>query len=564
MIYGPSFAIVPGIDKDKWGTCMNVAHMMKKLHRTMTPEARARAWQRIIEPSQPSGAFYLLMCLSAVIATFGLLANSTAVVIGAMLVAPLMGPIFGIALALSTGDRQLLQKALFAEIIGIILAVGLSALIGLIPLRPDFGSEILARTQPTIYDVLIALASGLAGAYALVDEKISPALPGVAIATALVPPLAACGLNIAAGHWWLAWGAFLLFLVNLIAIEFAASSIFMLMGLVEFPQAENGSHFKVVIQRLGISFVILLLATTFMTRTLITIVGERKLDKEIRDVLAEQLTTYAGARLSDVNFDKTDAGLQVMAVVVTPQEFEPSRVISLEEGLREAVHPNTQLIVRSVLSKDADRNGPVFISPEEIKRRNLDNQEMDFMNRVSRVLAEQINTVNGARLTDVAKDTSNGSLLITANVRTPQAITPDKVASIQQHLNSEVDSTIKLVVRSILTKDADAEQFLSNISHLNATLQGEDLDLYAGLLNEISWYLAQQIDGVAVAELNFQQDADEVNVYVSVNTPHTVEPALVARLQTHLQNTIDPRTRITVRSIVGATASADAYTAALE
>jgi len=150
---------------------MSLAQLTPKLHRHMTTEARDRARQRIIEPSQPTGAYYLLVCLSAIIATFGLLANSTAVVIGAMLVAPLMGPIFGIALSLATGNRKLLKIALLAEIVGIILAVGLPTLIGLIPLRPDFGTEILARTQPTIYDVLIALASGLAGAYALMDER---------------------------------------------------------------------------------------------------------------------------------------------------------------------------------------------------------------------------------------------------------------------------------------------------------------------------------------------------------------------------------------------------------
>jgi len=530
----------------------------------MTPEARDRACQRIIDPSRPSSAFYLLVCLSAVIATFGLLANSTAVVIGAMLVAPLMGPIFGIALGLSNGDRRLLKSAFLAEIIGIILAVGLPVLIGLIPLRPDFGSEILARTQPTIYDVLIALASGLAGAYALVDEKISPALPGVAIATALVPPLAACGLNIAAGNWILAWGAFLLFLVNFIAIEFAAASIFMLLGLVEFPQTGNGFPIKAVIQRLGISFVILLLATTFMTQTLITIVGERKLDKAIRTVLTKQLTTYAGARLSDLKFDKTADGLQVMATVITPQELDSSRVASLEKVLQEGINSNANLIVRSLISKDADRNGPVFLSADEIKRRKLDSLETDFMNRVSLILSGQINLLNGAQIIDVAKDMKDGIPVITANVRTPQAIKPAEVLSIEQRLKQEVDTTIRLVVRSILTKDADSKQFLENPKDSNNELQGADLELYKNLLNEITWFLSQDIEGLMIDELSFKQINAAVSVYTAINTPITLEPALVGELQKHLQATVDPRIRITVRSIVGGTATAEGYTSSPE
>lgn len=538
---------------------MRLKKLTQNLHRGMAPEARARALQRIIDPSKPSDSYYLLVCLSAIIATLGLLANSTAVVIGAMLVAPLMGPIFGIALSLTNGDRRLLKIALLAEAAGIILAVGLSALIGLIPLHPDFGSEILARTQPTIYDVLIALASGLAGAYALVDEKISPALPGVAIATALVPPLAACGLNIAAGNWILAGGAFLLFLVNFIAIEFAAASIFMWFGLVEIPHTGNGSFLKAVVRHLGISFLILLLATTFMTRTLITIIGESRLDKEIRDVLTEHLTTYAGARLSDVKYSQTDSRLEVRAVVITPQEFDPARVENLEEALRVEVNPNTQLIIRSLISKDSDRNGPVFISAEELNRRSQVDQETDFLNQVSLVLGEQIKIVSGAQIIDIAKDTIDGIPLITASVRTPQAITPVEVQSIQQHLNDKVDSSIKLIVRSILTKDADSTHFLKTTTDLAAALQGEDLELYKFMLNETTNYLSRKTAGATIVGLSFEQIDNVVNVYTSVNTPITLEPGMVAELQSQLQANVDSRIRLTIRSIVGGIATADSY-----
>ncbi|MEN6350689.1 MAG: TIGR00341 family protein [Syntrophomonas sp.] len=530
------------------------------IRKRMTPEARERALKRIIGPSRPSASYYLLVCLSAVIATFGLLANSTAVVIGAMLVAPLMGPIFGIALSLSTGDRKLLKTAIFAELVGIILAVGLPAVIGLIPLRPDFGTEIIARTQPTIYDVLIALASGLAGAYALVDEKISPALPGVAIATALVPPLAACGLNIAAGNWILAWGAFLLFLVNFIAIEFAAASIFMLLGLVDYTGLGNGAPVKAAMKRLGVSFLILLLATTFMTRTLIHIVQDKKLDSNIRSVMAEQLTAYAGARLSDIKFAQTANSLQIIATVITPQEFDPLRVARMEKSLQANINPNTQLIVRSVISKDADRNGPVFISAEEIKQRDQTNQETDFMNRVSQVLSDEVNIINGAQVTEVSKDVKNGVPTITASVRTPQAITPAEVQNIEQRLNREVDENIKLVVRSILTKDADSTHYMTASSDPGEVLQGQELDLYKSLLNEVTWYLSQDNQGIVIAELQFEQNENTISVYMAINTPITISPAKVAELQEHLHATIDPRIKLTVKSIVGGTANADAYT----
>lgn len=533
-----------------------------KLHRTMAPEERNRACRRIVEPSRATLTFYVLVCLSAIIATFGLLANSTAVVIGAMLVAPLMGPIFGIALSLSTGDRQLLKTAVFSEIAGIILAIGLPVLIGLIPLRPEFGSEILARTQPTIYDVLIALASGLAGAYALVDEKISPALPGVAIATALVPPLAACGLNLSAGNWMLAWGAFLLFLVNFIAIECAAASIFIFLGLVEFPQIDNGSLFKAVVHRLGISFIILLVATSFMTKTLINVVEERRLDKEIRTVLSKQISAYAGARLSDVKFDKAANMLQVMAVIITPQELDSTKVTALEQVLQTTINANTHLIVRSLISKDADSTGPVFVSAEELLERDRDNQETTYMNNVSQVISEAINPNSGRQLIDVAKELKEDVPLITASVRTPQAIDPAEVHLIESLLKGEVDNKIQLVVRSVITKDASSKDFLNFGTSFRDQLQDEELKLYRDLLNECSWYISQKLTGTTINELTFTHNNLQIDVNLVVNTPETIAPVKVAELQNFLQGAIDPGIQLRVRSIVGGTATASAYTTA--
>ncbi|MEQ8235559.1 MAG: TIGR00341 family protein [Syntrophomonadaceae bacterium] len=523
----------------------------------MSPGQKISARQRIIEPSRPSGSFYLLVCLSAIIATLGLLANSTAVVIGAMLVAPLMSPIFGIALGLASGDRQLLKTALLAEIAGIILAVALPALIGMIPLRPDFGSEILARTQPNIYDVLIALASGLAGAYALVNERISPALPGVAIATALVPPLAACGLNIASGNWPLAWGAFLLFMVNLIAIEFAAASIFMLAGLVEFPHASNGSKLKAIFSSMGVSLLILILATGFMTQTLIKIVSERQLEKQIQTVLTGQLTNYAGARLSDLNFVKTGSDLEVIATVITPQEISPSQVANLETSLQAIVNPATQLIVRSVITKDADRNGPVFVSVEELKQRSEAFQEAAYMNSISLIISEEMRILGGAQVSNISKEISDGQTLITASVRSYQAITPAQVKNIQQRLVDEVDPEIRLLVRTTITKDADSQEFLHQTLSFEESLQGEELDLYKRLLNEIKWYLQQQIRGILVTDLWFEaEDDNALQAYVTVKTPTIVEPELVAQLQEHLVLYIDPRIVLSVESQVGGVATA--------
>ena len=137
------------------------------------------------------------------------MANSPAVVIGAMLVSPLMTPIFGTALGMIRGDGSLFGRAVRAEIGGILLAIAFGALFGTLPLATEVTPEMLSRTTPTLLDLLVAVFAGLAGTLAVVDERISPALPGVAISTAIVPPLSTCGLCLAVGAFKGAYGAFL-------------------------------------------------------------------------------------------------------------------------------------------------------------------------------------------------------------------------------------------------------------------------------------------------------------------------------------------------------------------
>jgi uncharacterized hydrophobic protein (TIGR00271 family) len=146
--------------------------------------------KEIEEGSQPEIRFYAMVTASALIACIGLIANSTAIIIGAMLVAPLMTPIFGISLALVRGNATLLGRAMRAEIIGVILTISIASLFSFLPLAWEVTPEMLARTKPTLLDLLVAVLAGFAGAYAMVDERLSPGLPGVAIATAIVPPLA--------------------------------------------------------------------------------------------------------------------------------------------------------------------------------------------------------------------------------------------------------------------------------------------------------------------------------------------------------------------------------------
>ncbi|HZK13759.1 MAG TPA: DUF389 domain-containing protein, partial [Desulfobaccales bacterium] len=183
-----------------------------------TPERLQRVREEITLGSEPKVSFYALLTTASLIASFGLIANSTAVIIGAMLVSPLMTPIIGISLALVVGDTPLLGRALRAEALGVVLSIGIAAVLGMFPLALQVTPEMLSRTEPNLMDLLVAVLAGFAGTYALIDARLSPALPGVAIATAIVPPLANSGLCLAMGAYQGAWGSFLLFFANFLAI----------------------------------------------------------------------------------------------------------------------------------------------------------------------------------------------------------------------------------------------------------------------------------------------------------------------------------------------------------
>ena len=165
--------------------------------------------------------YWLLLILSAVIASAGVVGDSTATVIGAMIVAPLMVPILGIVLGVVLADRDNLLRSLFLVAAGAAAVIGVGWLLGLvvhIPVSAANNPQVAQRVSPRLIDLLAALATGAVGSVALARDDISDTLPGVAIAISLVPPLAVVGLTLEAGETAQAFGALLLFLTNVSAI----------------------------------------------------------------------------------------------------------------------------------------------------------------------------------------------------------------------------------------------------------------------------------------------------------------------------------------------------------
>ncbi len=185
-------------------------------------------------------SFIVLMILSTGLATLGLFANSSPVVIGAMILAPLMSPIISLSMASLRQERRLVIESAFTILVG--LGVSVLFAIGITLLTPihTANSEILSRTNPNLVDLGIAVISGVAGAYAHAREEVAKTLAGVAIAVALVPPLAVAGIGIGWLNWQVFYGASLLLLTNLAGMVLAAALTFLVLGFSPFRLASKG------------------------------------------------------------------------------------------------------------------------------------------------------------------------------------------------------------------------------------------------------------------------------------------------------------------------------------
>ena len=297
--------------------------------------------------------FVSLMMLSTAIAVFGVLGDSTAVVIGAMLVAPLMFPVLGVAAAVVMGwPRRIVSRSLLVAA-GSLLAVLLAAMISfLIPgMATPLPAELMARTSPNLLDLGIALAAGAAGAYGQVRRHASDVLTGVAVAVALVPPLAVVGITLQLTEWQLALGATLLFLANVVGIVIAASATFLAAGFVPGRNPLKG-HTQILrgVSWAAIATIIVVLPMQFGRGA---VLPESDPTDEVTAVVEEYVSGRGSAtEVVDVEVEVDDGFTKVDVVVAS--SIDAVAVDSLAEDLADHLSSPVQLRLLLV-SAETDR-----------------------------------------------------------------------------------------------------------------------------------------------------------------------------------------------------------------
>lgn len=313
----------------------------------------------IVEGSKLTSPYLVMNALATAVASYGLLSDSTAVVIGAMIIAMLIGPIMGLALALVDGDTQLLRHALFTEGVGVLVVIVIGGLIGIIHKDVAITNEILVRTKPNLLDLAIAVFGGAAGAYATVSPKVSVGLVGVAISTALVPPLASCGICITRALYPQAAGAFILFATNLVAIQCASSLVLFAFGFhrITKREASDSGYAK----RLVLDAVVFVALATFLYSQLSSTINEKRFEREVRNRVELGLREIPGAYLSEIRQSNMLDRLIVTAVVRTPNSITPQQTLSIQTILGSRNGKPIELHVRSLLTKETTSEGYLHV-----------------------------------------------------------------------------------------------------------------------------------------------------------------------------------------------------------
>jgi uncharacterized hydrophobic protein (TIGR00271 family) len=435
----------------------------------VSPQRLEKVLTEIEYGSEPGGRFYALVATSTLIACLGLVANSTAVIIGAMLVAPLMTPIFGIALALVRGEARLLGHAVRAELIGFLLGVGLATMFGAMPLALQVTPEMLSRTQPNLLDLLVAVLAGFAGSYALIDERLSPALPGVAIATALVPPVANTGLCLAVGAHQGAYGSFLLFLANFLSILVVAAVTFIAAGLTRnVPWMEKWGLCK----RFGVPALGFLIVSFLLTHTMVKIVQDRYLTKHINLVMTDELAQFPTTAMLRMHHQVSNGKLYILATVRTPKVIPPNRVKQIQDILTQKLMQPTVLIIRSVLTTDTSATG----ATSEATAENLNGSfltekvapgvlQIQFAEQAIREIL-----VSRPEMELISVDLLHfpRGPYILATLQGPRVLIPMEVREFEDRIRQRLkDPGIRLLARCLTTVDVDdSGRILYGWSHL--------------------------------------------------------------------------------------------------
>jgi uncharacterized hydrophobic protein (TIGR00271 family) len=390
---------------------------------TLTVARQAEVYANMRESAQPSVDFFVLITLAASIAILGLLQNSAAVIIGAMLVAPLMSPILAMAMAMVQGNLRLLLVAAEATAKGIVLAIVVGITVTIISPIDSPTNEIMARTAPNLLDLLVALASGAAAGYAIGRKEVAAALPGVAIAAALVPPLCVVGYGIGTSDLSIATGSLLLFTTNLIAIVLAGALVFLAVGF-QPPRAERGE----LMRGLKVTVALLVPITLLLAGTTIASTIEANRRARVERIFRNEIVARS-AEVWELTIQRdwrNDKFIIEATIIDNPDQLLTSgQLAALEEELVKAV------------------GGPVTLKTTTITGvRSEYERSLQRTREIETFFAGEMSRREAQVIEMSVEEGSNGFTIVASVVTLGEEITERDMAEVQAELSRQMDAPV--------------------------------------------------------------------------------------------------------------------------
>lgn len=382
------------------------------------------------------GANLWVLIFAIFIACLGLNLNSTAVIIGAMLISPLMGPIIGMGLAVGRADLELLKRSLTNYGVSTVISVLTAALYFQLTPLTEAQSELLARTSPTLYDVLIALFGGAAGILALSTGGKGNVIPGVAIATALMPPLCTAGYGLAMGEWSYFFGACYLFFINTV---FIALATYLGVRLLQFKpkQFVDKARLAVVNRYIAVIVVVTMLPAVYMTTQ---IIRQSVFENHVKQFVKQELN-HPGTRILSEQADRETKTLDVVAlgaalpnemIEAARQRLADYQLADYQLNVIQGAQSDSLLLARNNAGTQQSLSGQdqqhLVLQTErvaQLERETADYRRLDALAREIggevKAVCPKVESIGLSKITETPVDSGavHSYVLAVANSRTP-------------------------------------------------------------------------------------------------------------------------------------------------
>ncbi|SDK35817.1 uncharacterized hydrophobic domain-containing protein [Maridesulfovibrio ferrireducens] len=499
----------------------------------------------ITRNSVASGMYYLLMVVAAFIASIGLMANSPAVVIGAMLVSPLMMPIFGVSLGLVRGEFPLIRDSVFSVTAGILLGVGGAFLIGCFPIFFEITNEIITRTKPNLLDLGVAAFAGIAGTVALIDEKVSPVMPGIAIATALMPPLCTSGLCLALHQYTNAWGAFLLFFANFLVILSVASALFIMTGFI--PHSEN-EPLPRLIKHFSITTIGLILVAGLLTKSLIEVSTSRKINKNLRTITMQAISSTPNTAIKDVQHEITDGIISGFIILQGPKSLDAKVVNKIEKESSQTLNMPVQIIVRTnitqSISSSTKINSSALVNAEEKKKGIKADSKVIILEHTELLLRSLMSDYPWYTLSSINHMNLKNGHAVIAEISGPEKPLPEDVEKIERMLRDRTkQKNLTLIVRFFKSND-----ITRNGRNLFGTVYSEKESPKAKKVKDSAMQLLKNIRNIFPIYVDTQKTADGWKVLADITGERLITSKEINSIEKKLTKEIGAPVKLYVYS----------------